>query len=102
MSSLVLRHDRIEARPLGLQYRHGPALPVAEHVIGLRAVGQRVLEQDTRSVGEVPARVLKQGVDLDTCEGFRRAVHADVRRSTTLMMSIYTSSSSTSDAEFMQ
>ena len=100
MSSLVLRRDRIDARPLGLQHRHGPALPVAEHVVGQRAVGQRVLEQDARSVGEVPARVLEQGVDPDACEGFGRTAH--VVPESTASMPIYTSSSSISDAEFMQ
>ena len=35
---LTLRPDRLGARPLGFQRRHGPALPVAEYVVGLRAV----------------------------------------------------------------
>ena len=99
--TLILRRNGIDARPLGFQHRHGPALPVAEHVVGLRAVGQHVLEQDARSVGEVPTRVREQGVDFDAREGFGRAAHAAVQGSTT-SMSIYTSSSNTSAAEFMQ
>ena len=70
---------------LGLKRRHGPALPVAEHVVSLRAVGQRVFEQDARTVGQIPARIRKQRVDLDPREGFGRAAHALDQGSTTSM-----------------
>ena len=59
--ALVLRRDRIGARPLGLQRRHGAALTVAEHIVGLRAVRKRVFEQHARTVGQVPARSLSAG-----------------------------------------
>ena len=81
--SLVLRGDRIDAGPLGLQYRHRPSLPVAEHVIGLRAVWQRVFEKHARAVGQVPANIPKQGVDPDAGEGFGRVAHPVVYGSAT-------------------
>ena len=80
--ALVLRRNGIGARPLRLQRRHRPPLPVAEHVVGLRAVGQRVFEQDARAVGQVPARVLEQRVDLDAREGFGSAAHVAAHGST--------------------
>ena len=82
---LVLCRHRIGARALGFQRRHRPALPVAEHIVGLRSVGKRVLEQDARPVGQVPACVLEQCVDLDAREGFGRAAHAAAQGSTTSM-----------------
>ena len=72
---LVLRRNGIGARSLGFERRHGPALPVAEHVVCLRSVRQRVLEKDARAVGQAPAHVLEQGVDLDPRKGFRRDAH---------------------------
>ena len=80
--TLILRRNGIDARALGLQRRHRSALPVAEHVVGLRAVGERMFEQDAHAVGQVPARILEQGVDLDAREGFGRAAHAAVQRLT--------------------
>ena len=46
---LVLRRDGIDARALGLDHRHGPALPVAKDVVGLRGVRKRVFEQDAHN-----------------------------------------------------
>lgn len=43
---LVLRRDGIDARALDLDHLHGPALPVAKDVVSLRAVRNRVFEQD--------------------------------------------------------
>ena len=43
---LLLRPDRVGARTFGLKRRHGPALPVAEHAVGLPVVWQRVFEQE--------------------------------------------------------
>ena len=60
-----------------------PRILILPYVAGLRAVGKRVLEQDARTVGQVPAGVLEQGVDLDAREGFGRAAHAVVQGSTT-------------------
>ena len=83
VAALILCRNGIDARTLCLQHRHGPSLAVAEHIVGLRAVRQRVFEQHARTVGQVPARVLQQGVNLDPREGFGCAAHAAVQGSTT-------------------
>ena len=76
VAALVLRPDRLDPRVLRLQRRHRAARAVAEHVVRTRSVGQGVFEQDARAVGDVPVRVLQEGVDPDAGGGLGPAVHA--------------------------
>ena len=75
MDALVLRGERLDARALGLDDGHGPPGAVAEHVVGARAVRQRMFEQDAHAVGQVPSGVGEQGVDPDAGERLGRAGH---------------------------
>lgn len=70
LTALVLRGDGVDAGVLGFEGGHRTAGAVAEDVIGSTSVGKRVLEEDARAVGDVPARVLEKGIDLDPGEGF--------------------------------
>ena len=73
MDALVLRGEWPGARALGLDDGHGPPGAAAEHVVGARAVRQRMFEQDSHAVGQIPSGVREQGVDPDTGECFRGA-----------------------------
>ncbi len=73
--TLVLGPDRIDGRSLCLKCRHGATLAVAEHIVGPGSVRQNVLEQDARTVEQIPARILEQGVDLCPGKCLRRIVH---------------------------
>ena len=79
MDALILGGERLDARALGLDDGHGPPGAVAEHVVGARAVRQRMLEQDAYAVVQAPARVREQGVDPDPREGFRVSGHERTR-----------------------
>lgn len=57
-------------RAPGLDDSRGP--PGA---VGVRAVRQRVLEQDSHAIGEAPARVREQGVDPGPRERLRGSGH---------------------------
>jgi hypothetical protein len=67
---LRLGSSQAYARPLRLQHGERLPAPIAEHVIGLAAVAQAVLEPDAPPVGKSPARVLELPVDPGAREGF--------------------------------
>ena len=60
---------RIRAGALRFQGRRRSALPIAELMVGPRTVRQRVFVQHTRTIRQIPGRVLEQCVDLDAREG---------------------------------
>ena len=76
VTSLILRRNGVDAGALGLDSRHGSPRPVAQRVVGPRAVRQRVLEEDAHAVREIPAGVLEKSVDLDARGGFGCWTHA--------------------------
>ncbi len=75
VAPLVLRQDRVDACALGFERRQRPALTVAQHVVGQRAVGEQVFEQDARAVGDIPAGIPEQRVDLRARESLGGAAH---------------------------
>ena len=82
VATLILCRDWIDPGVLRLQRRHGTAGTVAKHVVGTRAVRQRVFEENVRPVGHVPPGVLQQRVDLNAGKRFGSAAHVPAHGST--------------------
>ena len=61
---------RVDSRLLGFDDGEGAAVAIAQHVVGLGAVGQHVLEPHGVRVRDLPALVAELGVDLDARERF--------------------------------
>jgi hypothetical protein len=62
----------IDAGLLGLKDCQCPALPVEQDIICTAAAAQRIFEPDALSVGQAPAGVTQQFVNLDPGEGLGR------------------------------
>jgi hypothetical protein len=62
---LGFRFGRVDSRLLRLDDGQGPAVAIAQHVVGFGAVGQNDLEARDIRVRDLPALVAGLGVDLD-------------------------------------